>query len=287
MKTNNEIEVTPSVAAKEKTMKTLLSLACLSLLLAAGSATAAPRPEIVLVHGAWEEANIWQAVTPLLQKDGYRVVTVTLPGRPSAPLSPDKVSLDLYRDTILNAIGNPAQPVVLVGHSFGGITISVAAEAAPQKIRTLVYVAAYLPKDGQSLLDLGNSDKDSKIGPHLQVQKDKGIISIEYAARADLFCLDCNAQFRAAMPNLIVDEPLAPLATPVHLTADRFGRVDKVYLHTAKDQVVSPWLQAIMVAATPVRMEITIDTGHTPFLIDPHGLAGDIEMAAKPKETAL
>src|SRR5215469_9665415 len=283
MKTNNEIEVTPSVAAKEKTMKTLLSLACLSLLLAAGSATAAPRPEIVLVHGAWEEANIWQAVTPLLQKDGYRVVTVTLPGRPSAPLSPDKVSLDLYRDTILNAIGNPAQPVVLVGHSFGGITISTAAEAAPQKIRTLVYVAAYLPKDGQSLLDLGNSDKDSKIGPHLQIMKDKGIIAVEKSARADLFCLDCNDQLRAAIPNLIVDEPLGPLVTPVHLTADHFGTVDKAYIHTAKDQVVSPSLQAMMVAATPVRREFTIETGHTPFLTDPHGLARAIETAVKPQ----
>ena len=168
-------------------MKTLLSIASLSLLLAAGSAPAPPKTEIVLVHGAWEEANIWQAVTPLLRKDGYRVVTVTLPGRPSSPLSPDKVSLDLYRDTILKAIGNPAQPVVLVGHSFGGITISVAAQAAPQKIKTLVYVAAYLPKDGQSLLDLGNSDKDSKIGPHLQIMKEKGIIVVEKSARADLF----------------------------------------------------------------------------------------------------
>src|SRR6516162_6590198 len=286
MKVKNQIELTPAVAAKEKNMKTLLSVASLSMLLAAGSATAAPKPEIVLVHGAWEEANIWQAVTPVLQKDGYRVITVTLPGRPSSPLSPDKVSLDLYRDTILSAIGNPARPVVLVGHSFGGITISVAAEAAPQKIRTLVYVAGYLPKDGQSLLDLGNSDRDSKIGPHLQIMKDKGIAAVEYSARADLFCLDCNDQFRAAIPNLIVDEPLAPLATPVRLTADRFGTVDKVYIHTAKDQVVSPSLQAVMVAATPVRREFTVETGHTPFLTDPHGLARDIEIAAKPQKVA-
>jgi hypothetical protein len=100
---------------------------------------------------------------------------------------------------------------MLVGHSFAGITISVAVEAAPEKIMTLVFVAAYLPKDGQSLLDLGNSDKDSKIGPHLQIMKDKGIIAVEYSARADLFCLDCNNQLRAAIPNLIVDEPLGPL----------------------------------------------------------------------------
>jgi len=246
----------------------------------------ASMPDIVLVHGAWEEANIWQAVTPLLENDGYRVVTVTLPVRPSSPLSPDKASLDLYRETILNAIGNPAQPVVLVGHSFGGITISVAAEAAPEKISTLVFVAGYLPKDGQSLLDLGNSDKDSKIGPHLQIMKDKGIIAVEYSARADLFCLDCNDQFRTAIPSLIVDEPLGPLVTPVHLTASRFGKVDRVYIHTAKDQIVSPSLQAIMVAATPVRREFTLETGHTPFLTDPQGLARDIDMAAKQQKAA-
>jgi hypothetical protein len=73
MKTKNQIELTPSVGANEKLMKTLLSAASLSLLLAAGNATAAPKPEIVLVHGAWEESNIWQAVTPLLKKDGYRM----------------------------------------------------------------------------------------------------------------------------------------------------------------------------------------------------------------------
>ena len=260
-------------------MKTTFGIASLSLLLATSAAFASPKPEIVLVHGAWEQADIWQVVTPLLKKDGYRVVVVTLPGRPNAPLPPDKASLDLYRDTILSAMGSEKRPAVLVGHSFAGIPISLVAEAHPERVRTLVYVAAYLPKNGQSLLDLGNSDRDSKIGPHLQIMKEKGIIAVEYSARADLFCKDCNDQFRAAIPNLIVDEPLGPLATPVHLTDERFGKADKVYIHTANDQVVSPWLQATMVAATPVRAEMTLSTGHTPFLTDPHGLARDIEQA--------
>jgi pimeloyl-ACP methyl ester carboxylesterase len=270
---------------KEDHMKTSFGIAALALLGAAGSAAAEQKPDIVLVHGAWEEANVWQAVTPILEKDGYHVVTVTLPGRPSSPLSPDKASLDLYRDTILGAIGTPVRPVVLVGHSFGGIPISLAAEAAPEKIRSLVYVAAYLPKDGQSLIELGNSDKDSKVGPHLQIMKEKGIIAVEPSARADLFCLDCSEPLRAAIPGLIVDEPLGPLVTPVHLTANRFGAVDKVYIHTAKDQVVSPSLQATMVGATPVRREFTVDTGHTPFLTDPRSLAQDIEIAAESSKT--
>jgi hypothetical protein len=75
-------------------------------------------------------------------------------------------------------------------------------------------------------------------------------------------------------------EPLAPLATPVHVTDANFGRVDKVYVHTALDQVISPAFQAKMVASTPVRAEVTLQTGHTPFLTDPDGLANAIKANA-------
>jgi pimeloyl-ACP methyl ester carboxylesterase len=261
-------------------IKLLAGAAALAMAVVAGGATAAPKPAIVLVHGAWEDSNVWGEITPRLQHDGYRVVVVSLPGRPSSPMAPDQVSLNLYRDTVLKAAESVSGPVVLVGHSFGGFPISAAAEAEPAKIKTLVYVAAYLPKDGQSLLDLGNGDRDSKIGPALQIQRDKGIVSIAYASRAGLFANDGPPALQSAIPGLIVDEPLAPLATPVHLTADGFGQVDKVYVHTADDVVVSPWLQAQMVAATPVRLEVTLQSGHTPFLTHPDELTAAIEQAA-------
>ena len=262
-------------------MKLVASVLALSSAFTLINAQAAEKPTITLVHGAFEDAHIWQGVESGLKADGYNVITVDLPGRPGAsPSAPDQVSLDLYRDTVLDAISKVKQPVVLVGHSFGGVTISDVAEAAPQKIKTLVYVAAYLPKDGDSLLTLATSDKDSKAGPHLQILKDKGIASIDYSARADLFANDGPAGLRSAIPNLILDEPLGPLVTPVHLSAQRFGSVDKVYVHTAKDQVVSPALQAAMVTATPVRYEATLNTGHTPFLTDVPGLTAAIEKAA-------
>jgi pimeloyl-ACP methyl ester carboxylesterase len=267
-------------------MKLLAGAATLAMSLVAGGAMAAPKPPIVLVHGAWEDSNVWGEVTPRLQKDGYKVVVVSLPGRPSSPAAPEKVSLDLYRDTVLRAVDSVKGPVVLVGHSFGGFPISAAAEAAPAKIRTLVYVAAYLPRDGQTLLELGNSDRDSHIGPALQIHKETGIITIAYDSRASLFASDGPPELKAAIPNLIVDEPLGPLVTAIHLTGERFGGVDKVYIHTANDVVVSPWLQAQMVAATPVRMELTIQSGHTPFLTRPDALVAAIEQAARAQADA-
>lgn len=263
-------------------MKQLLAaLAVSAFAFGSGGAMAAEKPPIVLVHGAFEDAQVWGHVTAKLKADGYHVVAVDLPGRPGAPAAPDKVSLDLYRDTVLAALAKSHHPAVVVGHSFAGIVIADVAEAAPKKIKTLVFVAAYLPQDGDSLVSMANKDADAKIGPHLQIDKEKGIATIEYSARADLFANDGPDGLRKAIPDLILPEPVGPLATPVHVTAANFGQVDKVYIHTAKDQVISPSFQAKMVAATPVRAEYTLQTGHTPFLTDPDGLANAIEAAAK------
>lgn len=262
-------------------MKTIVAALATSVFALSANAQPAEKAPIVLVHGAFENDQVWGHVTAKLQKDGYQVVTVDLPGRPGNPAAPDKVSLDLYRDAVVKAIGSVKRPAVVVGHSFGGIVISAAAEQAPKKVKTLVYLAAYLPQDGDSLVSLAQRDADAKVGPHLQIEKDKGLASIEYSARADLFANGGPEGLRKAIPDLILDEPLAPLATPVKLTAANFGKVDKAYIHTAMDQVISPAFQAKMVAASPVRVEYTLPTGHTPFLTDPEGLADAIERAAQ------
>ncbi|CAB3756508.1 alpha/beta fold hydrolase [Paraburkholderia solisilvae] len=262
-------------------MKRLLAALIAPVLGFSVNAKAAEKPPIVLVHGAFENAQVWSHVTAKLQADGYKVVAVDLPGRPGAPAAPDKVSLDLYRDTVVKALAKLHHPAVVVGHSFGGIVISATAEKEPARIKTLVFVAAYLPHDGDSLVSMAQQDADAKIGPHLQIDKEKGIATIEYSARADLFANGGPEALRKAIPDLILAEPLVPLTTPVHVTAGRFGKVDKVYIHTALDQVISPSFQARMVASTPVRAEYMLQTGHTPFLTDPDGLANDIEAASR------
>jgi pimeloyl-ACP methyl ester carboxylesterase len=262
-------------------MKFLKTLVLASAALIAGQTMAAEKPTIVLVHGAFETSKAWDYLVPKLESDGYHVINVDLPGRPGNPMAPNLVSLDLYRDTVLKAIAGEKNPVVVVGHSFGGIVISAVGEADPDKIKTLVYVAAYLPQDGQSMLSLATGDRDSKAGPALDIDKAKGIVTVKYAARGDLFANGAPEAVQKAVADSVVPEPLGPLATPVHLTAARFGKIDKVYIHTALDQVVSPWLQQKMVDATPVRLQMTLETGHLPFVVDVPGTAADIEKAAQ------
>jgi len=239
------------------------------------------KPTIVLVHGALETSEVWGHVIAKLQHDGFKVKNIDLPGRRGNELPMSNVSLALYQQTVSKAIADEAQPVVLVGHSFGGFTISAEAEAEPKKVKTLVYVAAYIPQSGDSLLKLATADKGSKLGTIIVIDKDKGFVAVPPEAGGALFASDAPPSVQRMVATAIVHEPLAPLATPVTLTADRFGTVDKVVIHTSRDEVVSPKFQTEMMKATPVRREIKINTGHAPFVTQPDILAADIEKAAR------
>lgn len=239
----------------------------------------AEKPAVILVHGAFSNSQVWGYVAGKLRAAGRHVVTVDLPGRAGAPMAADKVSLDLYRDTVVQALNNVSGPAILVGHSFAGIVIAAAAEQVPEKIKTLVFTAAYLPQDGDSLLSLAQQDHDARIGQHLTIDKERGIAVVEYSARAELFANDGTASLKEKLPDLILDEPATPLVTPVHVTAERFGRIDKIYVSTQVDQVISPAFQAQMMSRTPVRKVVTLQTGHLPFLTDIEGMSLAIENA--------
>ena len=103
-----------------------------------GMATNNTKMNIVLVHGAWADAGSWDKVIPILQKAGHRVIAVELPEHSLA----DDVA------TVKRAIQLVGGPIALVGHSYGGEVIT--AYNNPN-VKSLVYVAAFAPNDGQSL----------------------------------------------------------------------------------------------------------------------------------------
>lgn len=116
-------------------------------------AQAADKPAVVLVHGAWSNASAWDRVAADLRVRGFTVTAVNLPGHGADATPASQLTLAGYADAVQAAL--PAQgKAVLVGHSMAGMVISAVAERAPEKLASLVYVAAYLPASGQSLYQL-------------------------------------------------------------------------------------------------------------------------------------
>ena len=124
-----------------------LAVALAFIITSSGSARAdSNKPNIVLVHGAWADASSWNGVTARLQADGYTVYAVPNPLR---GLSADSA----YVASTLSTIPGP---IVLVGHSYGGAVITNAA-TGNTNIKALVYVDAFVPDEGESLLQLAST----------------------------------------------------------------------------------------------------------------------------------
>ncbi|MGZ3753626.1 MAG: alpha/beta fold hydrolase [Mucilaginibacter sp.] len=236
---------------------------------------------IVLVHGAWSDATAWQAVIPALKAQGHEVIAVNLPGHGSDATSFANIGLQSYVDAVKNAIGD-RKNVILVGHSMAGLVISEVAEEIPGQIKALVYLAAYLPQNGESLLSLAKQDADSHVGKYLQIDQATGSANVAKDGVIDVFAADAPAQVGDYLANNIKPEPLAPLATPVTLTDGKFGSVKKVYIHTTEDHAVSFALQQTMVKNNGhISKEYSLPGSHTPFIAMPDKLAAILLTASK------
>ena len=116
--------------------------------------------KIHLVHGAWHGRWCWEKVTGKLEAQGYTVVARDLPGLGEDRTPAAEITLEKYTDAVCETLVTEDEPVLLVGHSMGGIVISQAAERLPDKIKALVYVSAYLLNNGQSILQMVQEDEN-------------------------------------------------------------------------------------------------------------------------------
>ena len=223
----------------------------------------------VLVHGAWMGAWAWDEVATGLRAKGATVVAVELPahGKDTTPLQ--GANLDAYVSKVGGAVDAAGKPVVLVGHSMAGMVITQVAELKADKIKALVYLAAYLPKDGQKLLDLAMTDSDSHSGKNAKIDEKNGIADIPKEFLQDDFLADGSPDALARLQANYRPEPLAGFIAPVKTTAANWGRVPKVYVYTKQDHAVSYSLQQKMTAGVSFASTVTLDTSHSPFLSQP------------------
>ncbi|HLX33560.1 MAG TPA: alpha/beta fold hydrolase [Gaiellaceae bacterium] len=230
----------------------------------------------VLVHGAWHGGWCWDKVGPLLEAEGHSVTAVDLPGHGEHPAGVGDMTLESYAATVVAQVEAAGEAVVLVAHSMGGMPSTQAAELVPERIDAIVYVTAFLPGNGQSLLQLADNDPDALVLPNLQVDEEAGLCVVAEDARVACFYGECDPQDAAAAAARLVPESLAAFATPVAITEERAGSVRRIYVECVRDRAISIAKQREMHAARPCERVLTIDTDHSPFLSRPDELAAHI-----------
>ena len=115
----------------------------------------------VLVHGAWAGGVVWRQLAPRLRKAGHEVYAPTLTGIGERKhLLSREIDLDTHIQDVIGVVEEEdLSDIVLVGYSYGGMVISGVADRVPEKVASLVYLDAFVPENGQSLLSLLPHDR--------------------------------------------------------------------------------------------------------------------------------
>jgi pimeloyl-ACP methyl ester carboxylesterase len=195
-------------------------------------------------------------------------------GRDRTPV--EEITLQTWIDSVCRHLDAEAEPVILVGHSRAGAVISQVAEERPHKVRTLVYLAAYLLADGESVAQRALQDERSLVGPNMVLAQDRKSCTLRDAVIKDALYGDCPDEDVVLAQSLLAPEAVAPLTTPIHTSAAHFGRVPRVYIECRRDRAVSLSEQRRMVRAMPCQQVISIDTDHSPFFSSPDELTGHL-----------
>ena len=206
------------------------------------------KPSIVLVHGAWADGSSWSRVIGILQDQGY---TVYAPPNPLRGLASDSAYLASFLQSITG-------PIILVGHSYGGAVITNAATGNPN-VKALVYVDAFVPDQGESLLQLSSMPPPSgQPGSCLGGNPFQVFNFVNYpgAATGDFDLYIKQSVFPSCFANDLPVDKAAVLAStqrpavlsilPAVSGIPAWKTIPSWYLLGTLDKVIPPWAQLFM-----------------------------------------
>jgi pimeloyl-ACP methyl ester carboxylesterase len=224
------------------------------------------KPVFVLVHGAWHGGWCWSRVTPLLEAAGHRTIAVTLTGQGDRAhlIAPD-IGLGTHTDDVVGTIEKEdLADIVLVGHSYGGMVISGAADRVAPRIRRLVFLDGLVPAPGQCAFDLNSAQFRERMERETRESGE----GYKVAPRADIFGItdDADRQWVEArlrpIPIGCFREPLAAPTRAAAALPSTFILCTRFAFHdTASRCRAAGW---------PV---IEIDCGHDAMIVAPKALA--------------
>lgn len=238
----------------------------------------------VLIHGSWHAAWCWYKITARLKAAGHKVIVPDMPGHGRDWTPPGEITMRDFVDVITGILDAEDGPVVLVVHSRNGIVASQAAEERPEKIRMMVYLAAYLPTIGEApplavSKDGWARNSESLSLAHTDVDLGAGWDMLQRESFREVLYADCQDEDVELAYALLTREPRGPQSptnSPIRTTPERFGRIPKVYIELTQDQAVSWPAQKRMYEATPCDRVFTIHSSHSAYFSQPDQLTRHI-----------
>jgi pimeloyl-ACP methyl ester carboxylesterase len=238
---------------------------------AGGNSSSAPKPTIVLEHGAWADGSSWSGVVTRLQQDGY---TVDVPPNPLRGPDSDSAYLASYLATV-------AGPVVLVGHSYGGFVTTNAA-TGDKNVKALVYVDAYLPAQGDTLNSLTAQFPGSQITPAALnfVPSPGGVtdVYIKPALFRGILANDLPASQAAELA--ATQRPIAASALTEASGPPAWASIPSWDVIGTADHAIPPAAQEFMAARAHATVT-KVDASHLSMISHPDTVANVIEAAAR------
>ncbi len=229
--------------------------------------------DILLVHGSCHGAWCWRDTIPALEALGHAPRAMNMPSHGGDPTPLSEVTLDSCTRSVVEALGDET---VVVAHSWGGFPATLAADIAPDRIAHLIYLCAYVPREGHSLVDM------RKLAPRQPILKavDRDASGLSYGIKPEhareVFYADCPEGTTDYALAHISQQATLPQTTPAHLGAGHLS-VPRSYIRCLHDNAIPTEFQAEMVADWPRDRVHEMDTSHSPFFADPAGLAALID----------
>lgn len=243
----------------------------------------------VLVHGAFAGAWIWGAVIERLKSEGNSVEAFDLPGMGDDRTPVGECTLDANAARLIDVLASNPEPAIVVAHSMGGIIATQAAARSPQRVAALVFVAAFMPKHGQSLLDLTQLPEGAgdQVQANITIEGDPPVAIMPAAASHDALYGSCAKEVSDWTIAKQRPQPVAPFVTPVSIAPGVLDGIKRYAVLCTRDRAMMPALLRRMIAENPCEEVFELDTDHTPHLSMPDELAGILQGFAKQASTAV
>jgi len=229
----------------------------------------------VLCHGSWYGPSTWERLAERLVAAGHQAVAVSYPGDAGDDTPASAITQQSYVDAVLAAVEHAQPPVTLVGHSMGGMVISLASDQRSDRVVAAVYVSAFLLPSGTSIFEYSQSTPEfaaSILPQFLVVEPDRGISWIKPEGLREAFLGDASDEdFEWAKQRSQVDY-LAPSGTPISLGSG-FARVPRFYVETSEDRAVPVDAQRKMHSAAGISGFVEVPSSHSAYITRPDAVA--------------